>query len=590
MANQVEYKQFSELDFDKIKQSLRTHLEAQDVLKDFNFDGSVNNILLNMLAYNNQYMAYYLNMVASEKFISSAQKRESVVGSANNIGYVPFSRKSASAYLSGTINTPTGYSNSIVIPKDTKFSATLDGTNYSFLASKTSTIIPVNNTFTFSNLQLIEGRKFTYTFNINGSNKFLTIPNLGVDYSRLTVSVYDSNLSNNAIVYTPYDTLTSLNSNSTSYFIQEGIGGYCQIYFGDGVLGKAISIGNVVAIDYYISQGDTVNGIKSFTLADSISGIQSLSNMTVISASGGAMEESIDSIRISAPTNYQAQNRAITELDYEVLVKKIYPNSKQISAVGGQRTIPKKYGKVFISILKNDLSLLSDKDKSDIILTLTKNYSGLTVLPEIVDPYIIRLKINTVVKYRQDLANTSDITSSVFSTIKSFVTSDLNSFKYTLRKSKFEALIDSTSVAILSNSTSFKLYINTNEAIIPTKGNMLNFNQPIKPMSIESSIFSYKTIPNCQFLDIFGDGFISIYTKSSTGQLTSIIKNALSIDYNLGIIKYTDNSYSFSQIALENFSGINLIVVPLNDDIYSVDSSVIYVNDSDISITTLIDA
>lgn len=590
MANSVEYKKFTELDFQNIKESLKTHLRSQDVLKDIDFEGSVSTVLLNVLAYNTQYMAYHLNMGASEKFISTGQKRESVVGSANNIGYVPFSRKSGTAYLSFIINTPMGYANSIYIPKNTKFIANLDGTDYSFLTTQNTTVIPVNSVYSVTDLEVKEGRFFSYSYNIKASDKFLTIPNKGVDYSRIVVSVKESNESVDTAIYSEYQTLLELSSTSEVYFIQEGSGGYAQIYFGDGILGKAISVGNVVTVEYYISQGDSVNGINNFVLSDSVSGIQSLKFTNVISASGGSNEESLDSIRISAPTNYQAQNRAITELDYEVLVKKIYPNSKQISAIGGQRYTPKQYGKVFISILKDDLNILSDKDKADILLQLNTKYAGLTVIPQIVDPYIIRMYINSVVKYKNDKSSSAEIKTAVFNRIKQFVSTDLNSFKYTLRKSRFESMIDDVSDAILSNNSTFRLYIDTNDTIIPTKSNFVNFSQSIVPKSIQSGLFTYKTIPNCEFIDVNGLGFASIYTKSVTGELSLVLLNALSIDYNSGLINYTDTSYSLHSLSLQNFSGIKISVQPLSEDVSSIDNTVIYVKDADITVTPLIDA
>lgn len=589
MANELTYKQYSELDFQNIKDSLKTHLKSQDILKDFDFEGSSINVIMNLLAYNTQYNSYYLNMMASEKFIATAQKRESIVGAANNIGYVPYSKKSSKAYLSFKIYQNTGYNSTIIIPKNTKFSATLDGTSYTYQTSSNTIVSPIGSEYTVNNLEVLEGRLFTYKFTISSTDKFLKLPNKGIDTSRITVTVKQSISDINPIVYSKYTSIINLDAKSNVYFIQESSGGLYEIYFGDGILGKALSVGNIVSIDYYITEGSIPNGIKEFSLEDTITGISSISYTNIIPASNGAMEESIDSIRLSAPNNYQTQNRAITELDYEILIKKLYPNSKQVSAIGGERYNPIQYGKIFISILKYDLNILSEKDKSTIIQELKSKYSGMTVFPVIVDPYIIRLSIDTVVKYDNNKISDAEIKTSIFNTINNYAITELNSFKYVLRRSKFEALVDNSNTNILSNISKFKLYINTNDSILLTNNNIIKFNQQILQKSIVSSIFTYKSIENCEFIDLYGNGFASVYKKSSTNEYILILLNVLSIDYLLGTIKYIDNSYSLTKLSNANFGNIMISVSPFNDDITVTDNYVLFVNNKDIKVSTIVD-
>lgn len=590
MAEQVEYKSFSELDYQNIKELLKNHLKTQNILKDYNYEGSTINVILNLLAYNNQYMAYYLNMLASEKFISTAQKRESVVGSANNIGYVPYSRKSSTAFLSFKIQADSGYTDSIVIPKNVKFTTSIDGITYSFLTTQNTTVIPVNGVYTVTDLEVKEGRFFTHKFTIGATDKFLTIPNAGLDYNRLTLKVKESTTSANEIIYSKYTTLVDLTPKSTVYFLQETSGGLYQLYFGDGILSKAISVGNLVSVEYYITNGAVANNASDFVLDDEVTGLSSISFTSISKSSGGASEESTDSVRISAPTNYQAQNRAIIEPDFEILIKQIYPDAKQVSALGGEKANPPQYGKVFISILKNDLNILSDRDKNNIVLELNQKYSGLTTFPSIIDPYIIRMLIDCKVKYKNTGVSEAEIKTTVFNTIHNFAETDLNSFKFTLRKSRFESLVDASHPSILSNSTTFKLYIDTNDSIIQTQSNLLTFGQPIQSKSLSSTLFTYKTIPNCEFIDFDGLGFASIYTKSATGDLLLIQKNVLSINYNTGLIKFNDSTYSFQRVSLENPSGIKIIIDTVGEDIIVKDLSVIYVKDDDISIKSTVEA
>lgn len=590
MAEQVEYKSFSELDYQNIKDLLKNHLKTQDILKDYNYEGSTINVILNLLAYNNQYMAYYLNMLASEKFISTAQKRESVVGSANNIGYVPFSRKSSTALLSFTIQPDAGYSDSIVIPKNVKFTTNIDGTTYNFLTTQNTTVIPINGVYAVSNLEVKEGRFFSHKFTIGATDKFLTIPNAGLDYNRLSLKVKESASSSNEVIYSKYTSLTNLTAKSTVYYLQETSGGLYQLYFGDGILSKALSVGNVAIVEYYITNGLLANNASEFVLDDEVTGLSSISFTSVPKSSGGASEESTDSVRISAPTNYQAQNRAIIESDFEILIKQIYPDAKHVSSLGGEKANPPQYGKVFISILKNDLNVLSDRDKNNIILELNQKYSGLTAFPTIIDPYIIRMFINCDAKYKNASISEAEIKTSIFNSIHNFAEFDLNSFKFTLRKSRFESMIDDAHPNILSNSTQFKLYIDTNDTIIPNQSNSVNFGQPLKSKSLTSSLFTYKTLPNCQFIDVDGLGLASIYIKSSTGDLVVVQKNALSVNYNTGLVKYIDGSYSFQKVSLDNSSGIKIIVDTSSEDIIVKDLSVIYVKDDDISIKASVES
>jgi hypothetical protein len=590
MANNIQYKQFSELDFQTIKDSLKTHLRSQNELKDFDFEGSTINVILNLLAYNTQYNSYYLNMLASEKFISTAQKRESVVGAANNIGYVPFSRKSSVAYLSFVITPDIGYTTSIYIPKNTKFTSNIDGTIYTYLTTQDTTIVPVNGTYTVTDLEVKEGRFFSHKFTISATDKFLKIPNKNVDYSRLAVYVKQSPSDIKSTLYKKYNSLVDLSTISEVYFIQEGNGGLYEIYFGDGILGKSISVGNQVIVEYYTTDGSTPNGARSFTLSDEIGGVASIAFTSVTASSGGSMEESIDSIRISAPTNYQAQNRAITELDYEVLVKQIYPNAKEVSVTGGEKLSPKQFGKVFISILKSDLSILSDRDKSDIILQLNNKYASLTVYPQIIDPYIIRVLLDINVKYSDIGVSSSEISTTVFNTVKSFVSTELNTFKYVLRSSRFEAMVDNCHKNILSNTTIFTLYVDTSDVILSSSVKTINFAQPLAPNTLTSSIFTFKSIPNCIFLDTDGSGFASVYQKSNTGILTLVLSYAMSINYNTGLISYIDKTYDLYQLSIENSSGIKIYTKTSGEDIEISNNTVIFVNDNDIVISTAVNA
>jgi hypothetical protein len=589
MADQNQYKQYAELDFQKIKEEMKTFMQGQDTLKDIDFEGSVVNVIMNLLANNTQYMAYYLHMMASEKFIATAQKRENVVGSANNVGYVPFSRKSSTAYLSFNIFPDEGYELNITIPKNFKFTTSIDGTTYTFLTTQVTTITPVDGTYSVTDLEVKEGKFFRHKFIYNTSDRFLEIPNKNIDTNRITVSVKESVSASTSVEYIQSKSVVDLSGSSEVYYIQEGPNGFYQIYFGDGVLGKALSNGNQVIVDYYITEGSVVNGAREFTIDDDTAGMDSIEFTNIIPASGGALQESLDSVRISSNSSYQAQDRAVLERDYETAIKRIYPIAKEVSAVGGEKVTPRQYGKVFISIIKDDFGNIPQKDKDAILVELNKNWMGLTAIPEIVDPNIIRLSVNTVIKYNNQKVSEATVKSKAINAIKAFASTSLNSFKYTLRKSKFEAMIDNTDENIYSNTSDIKLYIDTNDSILYTGANSISFEQAIAKQSLGSSAFTYQGIQNCQFYDLNGDGKASIYTKSPLNELVLVRKDAMTVNYDTGIISYTDDVYSMYKLALENLNGVRIYIKAVSDDIKAFNNTVFYLKDEDITVKAEID-
>ena len=83
--------QITDLDFDQIKNNLKSYLQQQSEFSDYDFEGSGLSVLLDILAYNTHYNAYYLNMVANEAFLDTAVLRDSVVSHAKTLNYVPYS-------------------------------------------------------------------------------------------------------------------------------------------------------------------------------------------------------------------------------------------------------------------------------------------------------------------------------------------------------------------------------------------------------------------------------------------------------------------------------------------------------------------
>ena len=118
-----------DLDFDDIKSSLKNYLQTQEEFKDYNFEGSGMSILLDLLAYNTHYQAFYANMVANEMFLDSAIIRNSVVSLAKHLAYVPASITAPIATGDVSFTTQPGS----YLDRGSTFSGTAGGTTYSFV-------------------------------------------------------------------------------------------------------------------------------------------------------------------------------------------------------------------------------------------------------------------------------------------------------------------------------------------------------------------------------------------------------------------------------------------------------------------------
>ena len=333
MATKLE---ISELDFDGIKANLKTFLSQQDEFTDYNFEGSGMSVLLDTLAYNTHYLAYNANMLANEMYLDSADLRSSVVSLAKQVGYTPTSCTSSTAVLDVLVNSASGAS--LTMSRGTKFSTTVDGQSYSFVNNADVSITPASGVYQFNDLTVYEGSYLNYKYTVSTSDidqRFI-IPNDSVDTTTLTVKVQESSSDSTTNTYTLAPGITALDSTTKVYFLQEVEGGRFEVYFGDGVLGKAVADGNIVILDYINCNRDAPNGASSFTLSGTIGGFSSATITTDSNASGGTGLESISSIKYNAPRDYTAQDRAVTAEDYKVLVKSLYANAQAVQVYGGE--------------------------------------------------------------------------------------------------------------------------------------------------------------------------------------------------------------------------------------------------------------
>lgn len=447
----------TELDFDSIKTNLKNYLRQQSEFQDYDFEGSGLNILLDVLAYNTHYNAYYLNMVANESFMDSALLRNSVVSHAKKVGYTPRSVSSPRAIINVTIQTPDSTPGSLTIPKGYSFlSSQIDGVAYRFVTLESYSATKTGNNYVFNNVAIYEGQFVTYNYTnsyTNNPKQLFTIPDTNVDTSTLRVSVRQSSSNTETIVYTPATEVLNLSSTSTAYFLQEGRNGQYEVYFGDNVISKKIPDGGIVSLEYLVSSGSAANKANNFVSTLAIGGFSSISINSVSAASGGSERESVDQIKFAAPLNLLSQNRAVTKNDYIKLIQQKYPAFEAVNVWGGEENDPPVYGKVFVAAKPKLGFEVTDTEKDFVKNTILKPISILTVTPEMVDIDYNYLKVNATVFYERSKLTSSDseLKDGLKTAIANYCSTNLNKFNSFFKYSGLETAIDSFNTAIVSN-------------------------------------------------------------------------------------------------------------------------------------------
>ena len=575
----------SDFDFDIVKANLKSFLQDQNEFSDYDFEGSGFAVLLDTLAYNTHYLGFNANMLANEIYLDSADIRKNVVSLAKMLGYTPSSAKSPIANVDITINKASG--STITMDKGTAFTTKVDNIMYEFVTNDNITISPINGVYKFSNVNLYEGSLVTYKYSVDSSDvdqKFI-IPSANADTTTLKVVVQNSATDSTKATYTLASGLKGLDDTSKAYFLQETDTGRFEVYFGDGVVGQKLSDGNIVILEYIISNRDEANGASSFALSGSIGGFTDVTVVTNSAAQGGSDEESKDSIRFNAPLQYTSQDRAVTTTDYETLIKSIYPNAQSISAWGGEDDETPIYGVVKIAIKAKSGSTLTDSTKLDIVTKL-KPYNVASVRPEIVDPITTSIVLVVNAKYdKKGTAKTSDtLKSEIITAITDYNTNILSAFDGVFRFSKLTGLVDSVDTSILSNITTVKMRKDFTPTLSSsTKYDVYFRNAIYNPHSGHESVLSstgFKVSGNTNemFLDDDGMGNVRVYYLVS-GIKTVHNANQGTIDYATGQV--TLNSLdvaSISKVRGATSSKIEITVVPMSNDIVPVRDQILEID------------
>jgi hypothetical protein len=586
----------TELDFDEIKKNIKTYLKAQNAFTDYNFEGSGLSILLDILAYNTHYNALYYNLSVNEMFLDSAVKRSSVVSLAKLLGYTPTSSVASRAIIDIVASNVTGNPTTLTIPAGTIFQSNLVGANYNFSTESAITVSrSVSNTYTFLNVPIIEGKLLQKTYSMVNNGTY-TLPNTKVDTSTIKVNVQEVAGSAANTVYTLSENFASLNPTSRVYFLKENDEGNYVISFGDGLLGFAPANGANIIIDYFVCNEEEPNGTSTFTYTGSaFTNTANLSIVTKAIAAGGSIPETIDSIKFNAPKNFTAQNRAVTAQDYKTIIPKFYNNVDAISVWGGEENDPPTYGKAYICIKPKTGDTLTQSTKQIIIKDIIKSKSLVSIIPEIVDPEILFISVNSSVYYNPKITTRSSdtIKSIVIDTIKNFNTSNLNKFDSVFRESALSTLIDTSESSIVSNITKISLkYVLTPQFNTNTKYT-LQLNNPIyRPTSTEnasisllSSGFKIAGDNNTYYIEDNAIGNLRLFYL--TGQNVKIYTPSY-----VGTVNYTIGKILIDSINItqgDNNSKVVFTVEPASYDVISVRNQLTFIREQDIEVNIISD-
>jgi hypothetical protein len=605
---------FTNLDFDQIKSSIREYLRANSNFTDYDFEGSNLSVIIDTLAYNTYISSYNANMISNEVFIDGATLRENVVSLARNIGYVPHSRSASRASITFFIDTTEFTTNPLTLTLKSGVVATTSTSfgnqNFSFIIPQDITVPVVNGIALFENVDIYEGTFILNNFNVDANNpnqKFI-LENANIDIDSINVFVRDTQLSTVKNSFKLSKNLFDITSESKVFFIQEIEDQRYELIFGDGIFGKKLNNLNYIEVSYNITNGESANGISSFNfngrIVDNNNRVitTGISLITTNSSSQNGREiESVESIKKYAPRKYSSQNRAVTATDYETIIPTIYPEAESISVFGGEDLNPPKYGRVFISIKPINGPFVSNQVKDNIKSSL-RRYSVAGIVPEIIDLKYLYLETDTTAYYNSNStfeANT--IKDTILTNIKNYTNSkELNKYGARFKYSKYLKIIDDSNSAVTSNIT--KIVMRRDLGVVLNAfadyeicyGNQFHIKTQCSGYNIKSSGFNiagvnetlYLTdIPNSNGLT----GNIFFFKLQSSTQPVVVKRNVGTIDYVKGEIRlYPVNIISTSKLSFSQ-PIIEISVIPKSNDVIGLQDLYLQLDINNITLNMLSD-
>ena len=588
--------QVTELDFDDIKANLKTYMKNQTEFTDYNFEGSGLSHIIDLLAYNTHYLAMNANMAVNEAFLDTATLRSSVVSHAKTLGYTPRSARTPVAYVDITLNSFVG--GSATIAKGTKFTTQVDGSTYGFVTNASQTVAPVNGVTRFVNLPIYEGSLVNAKYTVDSSNldKKYMVTDARADTTTLKVSIQNSISDNTIVSYNLATDISQVTGTSNVYFLQEVEDGKFEVYFGDGVVGTKPTDGNIVILEYIVTNKDKANGASVFS-GTTVAGESDITVATLVQATGGADAETIESIKYNAPLDYSSQGRAVTTQDYKTIVPQVYADTKAIQVWGGEDNNPPRYGQVYLAI-KTKSGINLTQAQKDSIVKLLDGYNIASVRPTIVDPETTKLRLTSTVKFdsKSTTKTATSIETAVNSVLSTYNASDLEQFDGIFRFSKLSRLIDSADSSILSNITTMKIEKSAKAIINTSSQYILDFSNALyNPHSGHNSVmggivsstgFTISGNANTVFLDDDGIGNIRTYYLVGGTTRTYLSSTTGTIDYATGLVTLP----SMTVTGTSNADGtIQIIVIPKSNDIVPVRNQLLEIDFTNSNVTAEVD-
>ena len=604
------FSNFTNLDFDQIKTSIKDYLRANSNFTDFDFDGSNFSVLIDTLAYNTYINSFNSNMIVNESFLDSATLRENVVSLASNIGYTPRSKTAANAQV--TINlTITDDTSAVTLEPGIVCTGDVDNETYTFAITQPITTLtevdPTNSNqkiAKFENISVFQGTYLERTFTYDGSlDQRFILDNPSIDTSKIVVNIKDSATGGRGTEYNLINDIITVDSTSKIFLIKEVQDERYELKFGDGYFGKKLGTaagedGDEINVRYITTDGVDGNGAQLFTFSGRATKVDGQGNTkavniqestvdTILKAQNGADIETIDSVKYYSPLTYSSQNRAVTARDYEAIIKKIYPNTESVSVIGGEELDPPEFGTVVISIKPKNGNLVSDFSKSEILSKL-KQYTISGINQKIVDLKILYVELDSNVYYNNSAISTAaELKTSVVNSLTQYSQSiNLNKFGGRLKYSKLLRVIDETNQAITSNITKIRIRRNLNVTLNKFTqyelcfGNRFyidpnGFNLKSTGFSIlgQSGTLYLSDVPNPDLKT----GVLRIIKILSDGSIKSVVSSAGSVDYikgevNLSTVNILSTEKPNNIIEVQAFPESN-DVVGLKDLYVSLDIS-----------------
>ncbi len=574
--------QFTNLNFEDIKSSIKDYLRENSNFSDMDFEGSNLSVIVNLLAYNSYLTAYNTNMVVNETFIDSATLRENVVSLARNIGYVPRSKRASTTTATFNLTGISTSATTITFQPGVIANGGVNDVNYIFSIPEKVTSASVNGV-SEGTIDIYQGQFLETQFVVNDSqpNQRFVLPNDSVDTSTIRVNIRESNASTTITEYKLVDNIIGITSTSNIFLIQETTDEKYEVLFGDGIFGKKLTNGNVVDISYIKTEGKDGNGVSALKFSGTIidqdgadlSGYFSVITPNFPSENGDEIED-IRSLRYYAPRVYSAQHRAVTASDYEAIIPSVYPNIESISAFGGEELDPPKYGRVYIASKPKNGSFLSEFTKKQILGSL-KSYSVAGIVPELIDLKFLYVEIDSYVYYNANfVGDKENLKSEVMSSLTTFASGmELNKFGGRFKYSKVQAMIDNVSNSITSNITTVRIRRNLEAQIDQWAQYELCFDNEFyrgeSNYNIKSTGFTVSGIEGTVYfsdsvIEGTDKGTLFLFKITSDTEISIISDSFGSVDYKKGeIIIDTTNITSTT----ESDNIIEVQAIPLSNDV-----------------------